>query len=144
MRQNNLRHILSNPYVQTNIFLAGAIVAILIYSGIFSAASGYPIHSLYEAATGHTAPSSGLSRAFSEIVRLNFNQASTYTPYAFRIFAFFTLQLILRAVLSWLAVAQSSHVNKIIAADIIFSLAYLIYAFFPFLLFLSNEIGCKL
>lgn len=144
MRKNSLRHILSNPYVQTNIFLAGAIVAILIYSGIFSATGDYPIHSYYELVTGKVAPSSGLSRAFSEIVRLNIDRALAFNPYSIRIFCFFAIQLILRITLSILATAKSSHANKIIGADILFSLAYMAYAFFPFLTFLITEVSNKL
>ena len=144
MRKNSLRHILSNPYVQTNIFLAGAIVAILIYSGIFSATGDYPIHSYYELVTGKVAPSSGLSRAFSEIVRLNIDQALAFNPYSIRIFCFFAIQLILRNAFSILATAKSSYANKIIVTDIFFSIAYMGYAFFPFLTFLIMEVSNKL
>ena len=141
--KNSLRHIFSDPYIQINSILAGVIVAILIYSGIFSPASGYPIHSFYEAATGQAAPSSGLSRAFSEIVRLNFEQAKAYNPYAFRIFAFFALQLLLRLTFSWLSVAKPSKAKQIATSDILISGIAFVYAFYPFLAFLVNGIAEK-
>jgi len=141
VRKNSLRHILSNPYVQINSILAGVIVAILIYSGIFSSIGNYPLHSFYELSTGQVAPSSGLSRAFSEIVRLNFNQALALNPYSIRIFCFFAIQLFLRIGLSLIVIAKSNYTKRTVIADITFSLIYLVYAFSPFLLFLTNEIG---
>ncbi len=141
--KSSLRHILLNPYVQINTILAGAIVAILIYSGIFSATGNYPVHSYYELMTGEISPSSGLSRAFSEIVRFHFQQALVFNPYSIRIFGFFFIQLILRIAFSLLVTAKSSYANKIVVADIILSLIYMIYAFLPFITFLATQASKK-
>ena len=57
-------------YLISNLILAGLIIIIFIYSGLFSASEAkHPVPSFYEEITGKQSPSSGMSRAFSELVR---------------------------------------------------------------------------
>ncbi len=144
VKQSRIKQLFSEPYIKINIILAGVVVVILLYSGIFSTSNSYPIHSYYESATGQTSPSSGLSRAFSEIVRLNFTQAKIYNRYSLQIFSFFAAQLLLRLLFSWLFIAYSKYGNRVVIADITISTAIFIYAFSPFLYFLFEEAANKL
>ena len=52
----------------------------MVYSGIFSSANPHPIKSYHT----EQVISTGLSRAFSEIVRLNFIQAKHFNPYSIK------------------------------------------------------------
>ena len=69
---------------------------IFIYAASFKPGDDYPVSSQYQLIIGEQTGSTGLSRAFSEMVRLNFNQAKTYNENSWEVFAFFFLQLLLR------------------------------------------------
>jgi hypothetical protein len=91
------------PYLIINLVLAGLIGLVFLYSGIFSAGKDdHPVPSFYEEITGKPSSSSGMSRAFSEIMRGNINSAREYNPDSPMIFAFFLIQGIQRLVVSLL------------------------------------------
>ena len=69
---------------------------IFFYAGFFRADDSYPVPSQYRIITGKKAKSSGLSRAFSEMIRLNFQKAKYYHENSWEVFTFFFVQLFLR------------------------------------------------
>ena len=93
------------PYLIVNYILAGIIGFIFIYSGFFSAQKdNYPVPSFFEEITGQPAPSSGMSKAFSEIMRGDMDSAREFNPDSPLIFAFFLIQGIQRILVSILLV----------------------------------------
>lgn len=101
----------------------------LIYSGIFSSQKDYPISSMYS----QNVSSTGLSRAFSEIVRFNFDKAKTYNPYAISIFLFFFYQLFLRIISSLLLIKSKISKNNLLFTDIFISILLFLYSFGRFI-----------
>ncbi len=84
-------------YQLINIIIAGVIVMIIIYSGIFSPVeNNYPVKCVHEKFTGLPCPSCGLSHSFSYIVRGDFGKANEWNIYGMRVFLFFLFQLFLR------------------------------------------------
>ena len=80
-----------------NLSLAGIILLIFTYSAIFSAEKdNHPVPSFYEKMSGERANSSGMSRAFSEIVRGNLDSARAYNQYSIPVFLFFFVQFFQR------------------------------------------------
>ena len=110
------------------------IFLVLFYSAIFSPAkSNYPVQSAYTEITGNESISSGLSRSFSEIIRLDFRSAYDYNPYGIRIFLFFLLQLFLR--INFLSIVKSRAPDlSLIILDIALSVGIFLIAFWPFLI----------
>ena len=104
----------------------------LIYSGIFpylkltvqSSCEGMPL--LY-------CKSRGLSRAFAEIIRLNFSKAISFNPYSIRIFAFALFQLIIRFI-SNLWLIEKFDLSKIIVVDSVITFSTFIFSFLPLVL----------
>ena len=90
------------PYNKVNLLLAGVIIAIFIYSGIFSTEKdNHPVSSFYPEAMSKESPTKGLSRSFSEIIRGHFKEARQWNEYGIPVFFFFFTQLILRLVLNF-------------------------------------------
>lgn len=89
---------LSDSYQIINVIFAVIILLIFIYSGIFRSEGPYPVASQYKLITGERTQSTGLSRAFSAMVRLNFKEAKNYNENSWEVFSFFFLQLLLRIV----------------------------------------------
>lgn len=138
-RTNNFR---LARYLRINLVLGGIIILIFVYSGIFSAENNrYPIPSFYERVTGLKSPTSGLSRSFSEIVRGRFNLARSYNASGIPIFAFFLIQLLLRAFTSLLITRLHFRTRIVAIPDIIASILLFIYCFRNLLQFyLTNVI----
>ena len=87
----------TGSYQIINYILAGIIVCIFIYSGIFSSTKdNYPVHCVHEQLTGMSCPSCGMSRSFSCIVRGELKEAIEWNTYGPRVFLFFVFQLLLR------------------------------------------------
>ncbi len=64
------QNLLKEPYLIINILLAGVIILVMIYSGIFSPdKDDYPVTCIHEKLTGQPCVSCGLSHSFSLIVR---------------------------------------------------------------------------
>jgi len=86
-----------DPYLILNGVFIVIIAMVLLYSGIFSAEKdNHPIPSYYEKLTGKPAPTSGLSKSFSAIVRLQFDEAKKWNPFGISIFSFFLIQFLMR------------------------------------------------
>lgn len=103
---------------------------VFIYSGFFSAdKNNHPVPSIYENFTGKPAPSSGLSRAFSEIVRGNLEKARDYNIDSLLIFSFFLIQFIQRIFVMLLLYKQIPPYKYLISADLVLSLLLFLYCF---------------
>lgn len=119
-----------NNYRVINIILAGLISLVFIYSGLFSASAGrHPVPSFYEKITGETSPSSGMSRAFSELVRGNIESARKYNEDSPLIFAFFLIQLVQRIAIWLLLIKKGLSQKKLLCADIAVSSCLFLYCF---------------
>lgn len=138
----------SRPYLIINFILAGVIAFIFIYSGIFSAQKdNHPLPSFFEEATGQPAPSSGMSRAFSEIIRGDIPSARQYNADAPLVFAFFLIQLFQRLGISLILIKTAGKTgnktrtnpeyiiriipkkNHLIYADVLTSIILFLYCF---------------
>ncbi len=118
------------PYLIINLILAALIGSIFLYSGLFSAErDNYPMPSFYKEITGQAAPSSGMSKAFSEIIRGNLEAARDFNPDSPRIFAFFLIQAVQRLAVSFLLVKCRIQRNYLLAADVIISVGLFLVAF---------------
>jgi hypothetical protein len=127
------------PYRIINLSLAGIIMMVFVYSGLFSAhRDNHPIPSFYEIITGEPSPSSGLSRAFSEIVRGNMDAARSYNSDSLLIFAFFLIQFIQRILVTLLLHLQMLRTRSLLAADLVISTGLFFYCFKGQLLALGN------
>jgi len=125
---------IKEPYHIINLCFAGIILLIFIYSGIFSAnKNNYPIKSACEVITGKPCVSSGLSRSFSEIVRLKFESAKEYNQYGLSVFTFFLIQFILRIFVSILIYFKRKQTSQIIILDSIISICLYLYCFWGIL-----------
>ena len=119
-----------NNYRVSNIILAGLISFVFIYSGLFSASAGrHPVPSFYERISGETSPSSGMSRAFSELVRGNIESARKYNEDSPLILSFFLIQLVQRIVVGILLVKKGLSQKKLLYADIAVSVCLFLYCF---------------
>jgi len=102
----------------------------MIYSGIFSAEkNNYPIKSACAEIEDHPCKSEGLSRSFSEIVRLRFESASSYNKYGLKIFSFFFIQLFLRIAASSIIYFNIIKQNHLVFLDTIISTGLYFYCF---------------
>jgi len=72
--------------------------------------------------------SRGLTRAFSQILRLNFEQAVALNPYSIKIFLFFFVQLIARFSIN--TIVRVSNFKKVVTADICCSGLFFIFSFY--------------
>ncbi|MFC2080887.1 DUF2752 domain-containing protein [Bacteroidota bacterium] len=118
------------PYLIVNIILAGIIGIILIYSGLFSAQKGnHPLPSIYEIITKQPAPSSGMSRAFSEIIRGNLDSAREYNPDSPLVFAFFLIQGLQRISVSSLLLKSRLKKKHLLIADVFITATLFLYCF---------------
>jgi hypothetical protein len=132
LKTNKAKFHVSNEdeYLIINLIVAGIILVMLIYSGIFSDSGiPHPIKSL----SSEPVISTGLSRAFSEIVRLNFYKALEFNPYSIHIFLFFFIQLLLRIFISFLLLSTSISKKLLLFTDILTSVLLFLLSFFHFI-----------
>ena len=121
---------LNRPYYIVNLSLAGIIMMVFIYSGLFSAKKdNLPVPSFYEKITGEPAPSSGLSRAFSEIVRGNLDAARDYNRDSLLIFSFFLIQFMQRIFVTILLYKQILRIQYLITSDLAISFLLFLFCF---------------
>ena len=127
-----MKKLANKPYLIINFILAGVLGLIFIYSGLFSAQKdNHPVPSFFEEATHKPSPSSGISRAFSEIMRGDLESARNYNPESLLIFAFFGIQLFQRLSVSlllikWPGISKKKH---LLYADVLFSIILFLYCF---------------
>ncbi len=128
----------NKPYHIVNLSLSCFFLLIFIYSAVFSAEkNNHPLPSIQEIMTGEPGRSSGLSRAFSEIIRGEADSAAQYNPYALRIFVFFLIQLAMRPTASILLIRNVLSERSLAWADGILSLLLLVICFRPFFPYLN-------
>jgi hypothetical protein len=121
-------------YLKINLILAGVIVLVLVYSGIFSPdTNNYPVVCLHEKLTGEPCFSCGLSHSFSLIARGRIAEAYEWNRYGLQVFFFFFFQLILRIAFSVFFVQNPKNRKRLILIDIAGSILLFLIAFFPFL-----------
>ena len=105
-------------------------MVIFVYSGLFSAEkANHPVPSFYEKITGEQGPSSGMSSAFSELIRGKFESARSYNEDSPLIFAFFLVQLVQRTTIFLLLIKTSLRQKSLLITDILFSLILFLYCF---------------
>jgi hypothetical protein len=132
---------INRPYYIINISLAGILMMVFIYSGLFSAGKeNHPVPSFYEYITGEQAPSSGLSRAFSEIIRGNLQAARDHNKDSLLIFTFFLIQLIQRIMVMLLLHKQIPRTRILVWADVLTSILLFLYCFKGQLLAMANQV----
>lgn len=133
---SNSQHLAKQNYKIINLSLAGIILVIFMYSGLYSPEeSKYPIPSFYTQITNKTSPSTGLSRSFSAIVRGNLTLAKIFNPYGIQIFLFFAFQFVFRVFSFLLIKNQFSLIKPYIFADILLSGIGFYLAFKPLVFF---------
>ena len=76
--------------------------------------------------------SRGLTRAFSEIIRFNFETAILFNPYSIKIFLFFLIQFFLR--FSIYLILKPLNFNLTLKLDTTFSILFFIYSFYNLVL----------
>jgi hypothetical protein len=122
------------PYHIINIILAGVIVMVLTYSGIFSPEkNNYPVVCIHEKLTGEPCFSCGLSHSFSLILRGRIKEAYEWNQYGLRVFLFFLSQLILRLDFLRLSLIRPENRKQLIVYDSIASGVMFLISCWPFL-----------
>lgn len=130
-----------DSYISINLILAGVLMIIFIYSGIFSPEkNNYPVVCIHEKLTGRPCFSCGLSHSFSLIVRGRLAEASEWNIYGMRVFIFFAAQLILRISFSMYYIRNRSLLKHYVIIDSTGSVLLFLLAFYPFLLNLLQQL----
>jgi hypothetical protein len=125
----------NDPYLVFNIFFAGVILLIIVYSGIFSPdKNNYPVVCIHEKITGEPCFSCGLSHSFSLIVRGRILEAYQWNIYGMRVFLFFISQLILRIAFSLYYLKYTTFRKELIIVDSVGSGVLFLITFWPFLM----------
>jgi hypothetical protein len=129
------------PYLIINIFLAGVVLLILAYSGIFSPVkNNYPVACIHEILTGQPCASCGLSHSLSLIIRGRPDEAAQWNIYGMRVFIFFVSQLILRIAFSIIYMNNLLLKRQLIIYDIVGSAIMFVLAFMPFMRWIVSNI----
>jgi hypothetical protein len=124
----------AEPYLFINLFFAGVIVMIFLYSGIFSPEKdNYPVVCIHQKLTGQPCFSCGLSHSFSLIVRGKISEAYHWNIYGMRVFIFFFAQLLMRIVYSFFYIKYPGTGKQLIIADSFGTGLMFLVTFLPFL-----------
>ncbi len=128
-----INQIRSSEYLLINIIFALLFLSIFIYSLIFASSGAYPVKSVCDDIDTPICISKGLSRAFSQIMLGNIEEAKSLNKHSLLIFLFFLIQIISRVTLS---VFYTISIKKrmVINLDIAFSSLLFIYCFKGFLI----------
>jgi hypothetical protein len=124
----------NEPYLIINLILAGVILLIMAYSGIFSPdKNDYPVVCIHEKLTGEPCTSCGLSHSFSLILRGRIDEAWKWNENGMRVFLFFVSQFFLRIFFSRFYVKFPDSRKQLILFDITGSSLIFLIAFIPFI-----------
>jgi hypothetical protein len=127
----------NEPYLIINIVLAGVIMLIMAYCGIFSPEkNNYPIVCIHEKLTGQPCVSCGLSHSISLILRGRIEEAYKWNIYGMRVFLFFVSQLFMRILFSRIYIKHPESRKQLIIFDIVGSSVIFLITFLPFLIYL--------
>ncbi len=115
-------------YIKINAIIAGVLLLITGYS-VFFALTGLnpPVKPTF----GFNTASTGLSRAFVQICKGNFNQATILNKFAIPIFIFFTSSVLLRLTTIVLLFNNRFGKNLVLFTDILLTLLLFLWAFVP-------------
>jgi len=110
---------------------------VFVYAAVFPPEKPhYPIPSFYNRyMPGRQSPTTGLSHSFSAIMRGNLHGAKDLNPFGIRIFLFFFLEWIFRAVAFFSLQKEKIPYNKLLLADILVSVILFTSCFGRLLLF---------
>lgn len=123
----------NEPYLIINISLAGIILLIMLYSGIFSPEkNAYPVKCIHEELTGQPCVSCGLSHSFSLIVRGRLEEAYNWNIYGMRVFIFFAAQFIMRMLFSSIYMKHAGARRQLVSYDIAASVTIFLISFWHF------------
>lgn len=105
-----------NPYVKINAIFLGIVLLIMGYSLFFAITQTSPI-----IPSNYNFPvvSTGLSRAFVELIQGNISEAFRLNPHSVRIFLFFALEGIIRLLIIIVLLSTSISENRLIKIDVI-------------------------
>lgn len=136
-KRGTIKAFKEEPYLIINAIFGIVIIGVMLYSLVFSPdENNYPVACVHELVSGEPCASCGISHSFSLILRERFDEAEQWNPNGMRVFLFFAVQLALRAISSLLILLLPSKKRLIIGTDIAFSSVYLLWAFWPFLMFI--------
>jgi hypothetical protein len=128
-------------YLTINIFLAGVILLILAYSGIFSPVKNdYPVACVHQLLTGQPCASCGLSHSLSLIIRGKPAEAAQWNIYGMRIFIFFISQLVLRVFFSFIYMKNIQTRRQLVILDAAGSGIMFLLAFMPFMRWIAVNV----
>jgi hypothetical protein len=117
-------------YLIINWIFAGLILAIFIYSGIYSPEKkNHPIKCIHEELLGGKCPTCGMSRGFSAIVRGRISDAYQFQQNSISIFIFFAVQLMMRLSSIFLLAKSKISLKKLTSIDITISLLLFLFTF---------------
>ena len=123
----------TDSYLKINLILAGVVVLVIAYSGIFSPdRNNYPVVCIHEKITGMKCFSCGLSHSFSLIIRGRISEAYAWNVYGMQVFIFFLMQLILRITFSFFYIKRRDGRKQLINYDTAGSIIIFLVAFWPF------------
>ncbi|MFH2141664.1 MAG: DUF2752 domain-containing protein [Bacteroidota bacterium] len=121
---------ISKPYIIINFAFAGIIILIMLYSGIFSADSeDHPIECIHYKISGEKCETCGISRGFSEIVRFRFEEALEFNRNSILLFLFFSIQFIMRIVVSVIYLKRVINHVILVVADASISIILFVITF---------------
>jgi hypothetical protein len=112
-------------YLKINAILTILIGLVFLYSFIFPFLGFFQVHAIPDSNLSST----GLSRAFAEIVRFNFDKAMALNPFSLHVFGFFVFQFFLRIIFSYLFTNFFLFRNKLMILDIILSVLLFLWGF---------------
>ncbi|HEY4788614.1 MAG TPA: DUF2752 domain-containing protein [Bacteroidales bacterium] len=117
-------------YLLLNLIFAGIILAIFVYSGIYSPEkNNHPVKCIHEELLGGKCPTCGMSRSFSAIVRGRIDDAVQYQQNSIPVFSFFLIQFILRLTVVVLLLKTRIQLKILTNVDITVSLLLFILTF---------------
>jgi hypothetical protein len=116
-----------DSYKRINMIFIIIIVFIFFYCYL-SSFLNFGIGSLCKGMPLSYCKSRGLTRAFSQILNLNFKEAIAYNPYSLKIFSFFLIQLIARLVIN--KIINFSNFKLVLTFDIICSSIFFVFSFY--------------
>lgn len=120
-----------DSYKKINMIFIIMIMFIFFYCFIMPFLN-FGFHSSCEGMPLNYCKSRGLTRAFSQILRFNFEEAITYNIYSIKIFAFFLIQLMARFFIN--VIIRVSNLRIVVIFDVFFSIILFIFSFYNLVL----------
>ncbi len=128
-------------YIRVDRFFLVLFAAIFLYAAVYPPAGGHPVPSFYTLLTGDPSPTAGLSRSFSALVRGEVARARALSPYGLPLFLFFSLQLLMRAVVLVLLVKQKKDPRSLLRVDLWFSFFLFAGCYAPLIALLIQRVS---